>query len=127
MNRRGFIGILLSAAAFISACRPKQLICDFSKADALKNLGPLADPVLGKAASRIPELVVRARQALPGWQKVCKENIISYYRQRAAADFAGGKTVKLDGWLLSETEADIHALLFINGIEDKRPVDAPGP
>jgi hypothetical protein len=53
------------------------------------------------------------------------EAIRSHLRERHRADFAEGRTVEVDGWILSRTEAQLYMLLA--GTEDRarRPTGSP--
>jgi hypothetical protein len=70
-------------------------------------LKPFADPVLGKQlpATGSVEWLQRFAGSCPG-------SFAEHFRHQAESDFAQGKTVEVDGWILSETEAHTHRLVY---------------
>jgi hypothetical protein len=113
MQRRSFLKLLLPLGALLAGCRPSASVdCLSNSAPWLQSLKRFADPVLGKvAALSLP----MNEQKLKSLGDVCHGDFVKHYRQQAATDFAAGKTVPLDGWILSETEAFTHRAVYLAG------------
>jgi len=127
MQRRSFLKLLLplgalSLGTLLAGCRPSASVDCLSNSSLwLQRLKTFADPVLGKAAA----LSVSAdEQKLKHLGDVCSRDFTGRYRQQAAKDFAAGKTVSLDGWVVSETEAFTHRAVYL---ADALPAVGSGP
>lgn len=95
--------------ALLAGCRPPAPVdCLSNSAEWLRQLRRFADPVLGRAASKV------LPDHLPAPRNVCAEDFAERYRQEAAANFAAGKVVSLEGWIVSETEAVTHRAVYLS-------------
>src|SRR5690606_1714751 len=111
MQRRSFLKLLLPLGALLAGCRPSGTVdCLSHSADWLQQLRKFADPVLGKAATQTLSGNLQAPQ------NVCAGDFAERYRQQAAADFAVGRVVSLDGWWVSETEAITHRAAYLASV-----------
>lgn len=122
MQRRHFLKLTLSLGALLTGCGPSASVdCVSNSAPWLQRLKAFGDPVLGKvAALSLPA----GEQKLKSLGDVCSNSFAERYRQQAATDFAGGKIVSLDGWVLSETEAFMHRAVYLASVS---PVVGSGP
>lgn len=76
----------------------------------IQRLQPFADPELGRLAKLEPPA-----QWWLQYQGVCPGDFVSVFRERVATDFAAGRVVRIDGWILSETEAFTHRAVYLAG------------
>lgn len=122
MQRRDFLKLVLPLAALLVGCRPSPSVdCLSNTAKWLEQLKAFADPLLGKAAAlALPQ----EEQKLPVPGPVCGEDFAERFRRQAAADFAAGNTITLDGWVVSKTEAFIHRAVYL---ADVPPAAGSGP
>lgn len=124
MQRRHFLKLTLSLGTLlaVTGCGSSTSVdCVSNSAPWLQRLKAFGDPVLGKAAAlSLPA----SEQKLKSLGDACSHNFAERYRQQAATDFAGGKIVSLDGWVLSETEAFTHRAVYLAGA---LPVVVPAP
>lgn len=89
----------------------KRSACDLLDLATLReHLKPFADVELAKKLAG----QVAAQPALDGqhFATWCEQDFEQHYRQHMASDFAEGKVKNVDGWLLSETEALTHQLVY---------------
>lgn len=120
--RRDFLKGLLPAAALLGGCRPPGVArCTASPAQLLGWLQPFADRKLGQAA--LAQGLGNTGAMAPLGQ-LCEGDFVPAFRRQLAADFAAGRTVVLDGWVLSETEAFTHRAVYLSGVQ---PGAGPGP
>jgi len=112
MERRIFLKMTLPLIALLAGCRPRASVdCLSNSAEWLQRLRSFADPVLGKAAAQV------LPDHLPAPRAVCAKGFAERYRQEAAADFAAGKIMSLEGWQISETEALIHRAVYLSDVQ----------
>ena len=118
LNRRSFLGMAAvaassGAAAFVSIRSPDPLapveLTDlFSryKAQAARVGERYLECAEGSGAQRP---ITIADEPLPSsWNR---DRLRAYVESRIESDFELGRTVDVDGWILSETEADLCALV----------------
>jgi hypothetical protein len=111
MRRRNFLKLSLPLAALLAGCGPSPSVdCSSNIAERLRRLRRFADPLLGKMAALSLSKDAPKPEVL---QSLCEADFASRYRQQVAADFAAGKTLSLDGWVVSETEAFTHRLVYL--------------
>lgn len=128
MHRRDLLKLLIPAAALPLAGYAgwrfwrAPASCELpEEATLLAWLRPLADTELGRLATlELP----------PQWMSVftgaCAGNIVGFFRERVAADFAAGRVLRIDGWVLSETEAFTHRAVWLAG-ERRGGARVPSP
>lgn len=117
MQRRHFLKLTLSLGALLAGCDPFSSVdCLSNSSQWLQRLRAFADPVLGKAAAMS---LPASEQKLKNLGDVCSGDFTERYRQQVAADFVAGRTMSLDGWVLSETEAFTHRAVYL---ADAQPV-----
>ena len=118
MQRRQLLKLLVPlslAAAGLSAgvLMLKKSACDLLDLGALRQyLKPFADVQLAKELAKKAAMTpapATYSQHFAGW---CEQDFEQTYRKRLASDFAEGKVQNVDGWLLSETEALTHLLVY---------------
>lgn len=114
MQRRDLLKLLVPAALLPVAAYaglrfwPGPASCSSpGEATLLAWLKPLADPELGRLASVEPP-----SQWWKAFEGACASNFVARFRQQVAADFAAGRVVRVDGWVLSETEAFTHRAVY---------------
>jgi len=117
MQRRQFLKYLLplglaTAGVAVGVTLFKKTACTvLDLPTLLKRLQPFADKELAnKLDTQISASDLNRLQAAIG--EKCDENFDERLRQLIAADFAEGKIQNVDGWILSETEALTHQLVY---------------
>ena len=120
MQRRQLLKLLLPLSLAATGLASglvflKKSACDKLDFAALRDaLKPFADAALAKEQAKklAAAPVIVAQQNL---DLGCEQDFEQTYRRRVASDFAEGKVNNVDGWLLSETEAFTHLLVYEPG------------
>ena len=120
MQRRQFLKIIvplgLITAGVVSVSLLKKSACEALDLPALlKRLKPFSDPELGKKTAPFDSaqgaLAERSRSS-KHFDTLCEGSFDEGYRQLVINDFAQGKTTQVDGWIISDTEAQTHRLVY---------------
>ena len=116
MHRRQLLKLILPAALVsvggVGAVLGRKLFlkqsCEvMSLPELIKHLQPFSDANLGKNSY----LEVKA-EVLKRFNGFCEDDFAKRYQQLVSDDFSQGKTMMVDGWIISETEAITHRLVY---------------